>query len=66
MPGIPERRYPHMKLTDLACKTAKPKETTYKLSDGQGLFLEVRPTGARYWRMKYRYAGKEKRLALGV
>src|SRR5690606_4269000 len=34
--------------------------------DGRGLYLEVTPTGRRYWRLKYRHAGKEKRLALGV
>ncbi len=55
-----------MKLTDKECKAAKPEDKTYKLSDGQGMFLEVRPTGARYWRLKYRYVGKEKLLALGV
>lgn len=55
-----------MKLTDTACKTAKPKEKPYKLTDGHGMFLEVRPNGARYWRQKYRFSGKEKLLALGV
>lgn len=55
-----------MPLTDLACKTAKLKERSYKLSDGGGLYLEVFPTGAKYWRMKYRFMGKEKRLAFGV
>ena len=34
--------------------------------DGGGLYIEVTPSGAKYWRLKYRYAGKEKRLALGV
>src|SRR3546814_20632624 len=37
-----------------------------RLFDGRGLYLEATPTGRRYWRLKYRYAGKEKRLALGV
>ena len=55
-----------MPLTDASCKNAKPKEKPYKLADGFGMYLEVRPTGARYWRMKYRHAGKEKRLAFGV
>lgn len=54
------------KLTEAAVKQAKPKEKTYKLTDGGGLYLEVMPNGSRYWRLKYRYAGKEKRLALGV
>ena len=46
--------------------TARPKEKDYKLSDERGLYLLVKTTGARYWRLKYRIAGKEKKLALGV
>lgn len=53
-------------LTDSAIKTAKPKEKPYKLSDGQGLYLEVMPNGSKLWRLKYRHADKEKRLALGA
>ena len=53
-------------LTDSALKVAKPKEKPYKLSDGQGLYLEVMPNGSKLWRLKYRYADKEKRLALGA
>lgn len=53
-------------LTVLECKNAKPAEKPYRLSDGMGMYLEVTPTGAKYWRLKYRFAGKEKRLALGV
>lgn len=53
-------------LTDSAIKAAKPKDKSYKLTDGQGLYLEVMPNGSRLWRLKYRYAGKEKRLALGA
>lgn len=52
-----------MKLTVRQIDTAKPKEKPYKLSDGGGLYLEVTTSGSRYWRLKYRYAGKEKRLA---
>lgn len=55
-----------MPLTHIKCQSAKPENKTYKLFDGKGLFLEVRPNGSRYWRMKYRYLGKEKLLALGV
>jgi len=54
-----------MPLTDLSCKNAKPKEKPYKLADSQGLFLLVSPNGSRYWRMNYRYEGKQKTLALG-
>ena len=45
---------------------AKPIDKPYKLADGGGLYLLVQPAGARYWRFKYRYGGKEKTLALGV
>lgn len=55
-----------MPLTELKCKNAKPKEKPYKLADGGGLYLEVMSNGSKYWRMKYRHVGKEKRLALGV
>lgn len=55
-----------MALTDTEIRKSAPRETLYKLFDGGGMFLEVRPNGARYWRLKYRYAGKEKLLALGV
>lgn len=57
---------PKMKLTDTKCKSAKPADKTQKLSDGKGLYLEITPKGAKYWRLKYRINGKEKRLALGV
>ena len=54
------------KLSDVAVKNAAPKDKPFKLSDGAGLYLEIMPTGSKYWRLKFRYAGKEKRLALGV
>ena len=54
------------KLTDTAVRTAKPKPKPYKLADGHGLYLEVAPSGGKWWRLKYRLAGKEKRLSLGV
>lgn len=53
-------------LTDSAIKAAKPKDKPYKLTDGQGLYLEVMPSGSRLWRLKYRHSDKEKRLALGA
>ncbi len=55
-----------MRLTDLAIKTARPKDKLYKLTDGQGLFAVIMPSGAKYWRYKYRYANKEKLLSLGT
>lgn len=54
------------KLTDTAIRTAKPKEKPYKLTDGGGLYIEVAPGGGKWWRLKYRFGGKEKRLSLGV
>lgn len=53
-------------LTVKEIDSAKPKAKSYKLSDGSGLYLEVMPSGAKYWRLKYRIGGKEKRLAFGV
>ena len=55
-----------MALTDTAIRKAKPKEKPYKVADERGMYLEVMPNGSKYWRMKYRHNGKEKRLALGV
>jgi len=53
-------------LTDAAIRAAKPGEKRYKLADGEGLYVEVASTGGKWWRIKYRFAGKEKRLSLGM
>ena len=55
-----------MALTDTAIRNAKRRARPFKLADGEGMYLLIQPSGARYWRLKYRYAGKEKVLALGV
>ncbi|MEW6132046.1 MAG: integrase arm-type DNA-binding domain-containing protein [Pseudomonadota bacterium] len=55
-----------MPLTDPAIKKAKPADKPFKLYDEKGLFLIVTPTGGKWWRLKYRIAGKEKLLALGT
>lgn len=55
-----------MPLTDIALKAARPAEKTQRLFDGGGLYLEISPAGGRWWRFKYRFEGKEKRLSLGV
>jgi len=63
-----------MPLTDTAIRNAKPGKTPagtvttkpYKMADAGGLYLEITPTGGKYWRLKYRIGGKEKRLSLGV
>jgi hypothetical protein len=57
-----------MPLTDTECRNAKcpPGRARLRMTDGLGLYLEVLPAGGRYWRLKYRHQGKEKRLGLGV
>jgi len=55
-----------MGLTAVAIKAAKGRDKPYKLTDSDGLHLLVLPSGARYWRMNYRYLGKYKTLAFGV
>jgi integrase len=55
-----------MALTATAIRNAKTHTKPYKLADEGGLYLLIKPDGARYWRLKYRFAGKEKLLALGV
>ncbi|MBM4263538.1 MAG: DUF4102 domain-containing protein [Deltaproteobacteria bacterium] len=55
-----------MPLTDVSIRSAKPKDKSFKLFDSGGLYLEVNPAGGRWWRWKYRYGAKEKRLSFGV
>ncbi|MCZ6828281.1 MAG: integrase arm-type DNA-binding domain-containing protein, partial [Gammaproteobacteria bacterium] len=55
-----------MPLTVTAIKQAKAKDKPYKLSDEKGMYLLINPNGSTYWRLKYRFGGKEKTLALGV
>lgn len=55
-----------MALTDIQVKSATPREKPYKLADSGGMHLLINPNGSKYWRMKYRIAGKEKYLPLGV
>jgi len=55
-----------MPLTNTTITNAKPAKKTTKLFDERGLYLEVSPKGGKWWRFKYRYNGKEKRLSLGV
>ncbi|WP_375444379.1 tyrosine-type recombinase/integrase [uncultured Fibrella sp.] len=50
----------------MTCQTAKPKIKRYKLADGEGLYLEVTPNGTKFWRLKYRLHGKEKRISIGA
>ncbi|HEX6999658.1 MAG TPA: integrase arm-type DNA-binding domain-containing protein [Gammaproteobacteria bacterium] len=53
-------------LTDKAVKALKPREIPYKKADEKGLYIIVRPDGAKWWRFKYYFAGKERLLSLGV
>jgi integrase len=55
-----------MPLSDVKIRNAKPGAKPYKLADGEGMFLLVHPNGGKYWRLKYRFAGRERILALGV
>lgn len=55
-----------MPLIDVAARNAAAREKAYRLADSAGLYLEISPAGGKYWRLKYRFGGKEKRLALGV
>jgi len=55
-----------MPLTNTEVVNAKPRQKPYRLFDGRGLYIEVAPSGGRWWRFKYRFDGKEKRLSLGV
>jgi integrase len=53
-------------LTDAKIRSATASDKPVRLSDGQGLYLEISPAGGKLWRFKYRFAGKEKRQALGT
>lgn len=55
-----------MLLTDTACRNAKPKGRPCKISDGHGLYLDIAPSGSKWWRLKYRFGGKDNRISLGV
>jgi integrase len=55
-----------MTLTDVGVRNAKPKGKLYRLYDERGMYLEVSATGGKWWRLKYRFGGKENRMSLGV
>jgi integrase len=64
--GLDTPKGSNMALTNISAKSASPKDKDYKLFDEKGLFLLVKKNGAKYWRLKYRFGGKEKLLSLGV
>lgn len=53
-------------LTDAKVRALKPRATLYRIADEKGLSIEVRPNGKRYWRFRYRFAGRAKMLSLGA
>ena len=55
-----------MPLADTHIKQAKPRESDYKMTDGGGMYLLVKRSDKKYWRMDYRFRGKRKTLSLGV
>ena len=55
-----------MPLNNVMIKNAKPTSKLVKMFDGLGLYLEISPSGGKWWRFKYRFDGKEKRISLGT
>ena len=55
-----------MPLSDTTCRTSKPREKPYKLSDSGGLYLQVEKNGSKLWRHAFRFDGKQKLVALGA
>ena len=55
-----------MSLTDIKVRSLKGRDRQYKVADGRGLFLVITPTGSKYWRFRYRFANREKSLAIGI
>lgn len=54
-----------MALRDVKVRSVMPEAKAYKLTDGEGMVLLVHSNGSKYWRLRYRFGGKEKMLALG-
>ncbi len=52
-----------MQLTDAAVRQTKPKDKFYKMADSQGLYIQFMPSGSKHGKMKYRFAGREKKLS---
>ena len=55
-----------LELPPTAIRKTKPADKPQRLPDGGGLYLEVSPAGGKWWRLKYRFDGKEKRISLGT
>src|SRR4051812_37851321 len=65
LPNTKTQRAPALPLTDAKIRNARPKAKPYKLIDGGGggLYVHVTPKGAKLWRQRYEYNGKEKLLS---
>lgn len=55
-----------MPLSNTALRAAKPKKKTYLMTDGEGMYLEITPSGGKWWRFKYRFDDTQKRISLGT
>ena len=55
-----------MLLTDEIIKSSLPKEKSYKLTDGDGLFIQIHPNGSKYWQYNYRYGHRQRTASYGV
>lgn len=64
--SYPHTAKPHLMLSDTQIRSTKPTARPIRLRDERGLYLEVTPSGGRWWRWKYRFAGKEKLLSMGT
>jgi hypothetical protein len=53
-------------LTDSKIRNAEPRDKQYKMYDSLGLFMIIAPAGGKWWRIKYRFDGKDKTLSLGT
>ena len=60
-PSSTQNRAPRRGISDAALRAAKPNDKPYKIAVGDGLYLEVKPSGSKLWRWKYRLLGKEMR-----
>ena len=64
--SVPLTGCPNMPLTDTSICKAKPRVKPRKLYDSRGLYLEIAASGTKAWRFKYRFAGREKRISIGI
>ncbi len=58
--------FPTPKITTADIYRAESRDKTYRLTVGHGLYIQIEPNGAKYWRWKYRFLGREKRISFGV